>query len=180
MIKKVNNQFGNKTLELFELMENTENWEQYVTEKTANIVKYVKEHQSMNQACDYFDVGYPTIRSHILKAIERIKSKNTEFRRSGQSKLARELFSLMENTPNWEDSVTKYEAELAKKFKEVKNFYQLGKELNMAPSNIAGTLYGTSQKIGVINKIKEGVPQSDRRNFTVLSNNQHIEDLNAE
>lgn len=176
---KVNKQFGEKTLELMELMDNTPDWPQYVTDKTAEIITFLKESQSMKETEDFFDMKYTTVRSHILKAIDRIKNKRTDFRQGGKSELAQELFGLMD-IENWEDYVTNYEAELAKKFKLTRNFYKLGKELNIAPSNIAGTLYGTTQKIGVIGKIKERILQSDRRDFTVLSEDQHIEELNAE
>lgn len=179
MTKAVNKQFGEKTLELFDLMESTENWEQYVTKKTAEIVQSVKDTQSMQETMENFDMKYTTVRSHILKAIDRIKNERTDFSRQGKSDLAQELFKLME-IPNWESTVTHYESELAKKYKEVKNFYKLGKELNISPGNIAGTLYGTTQKLGVIGKIKEGTLQSERRDFTVLEENQSIEKLNVE
>lgn len=184
--KATNKQFGEKTLELFDLMDSTPGWEQYVTKKTADIVKFVKESQSMKETQIKFakenekEMKYTTVRSHILKAIDRIKNKRTDFTRQGKSDLAQELFELMDRTTEWESSVTNYEAELAKKFKEVKNFYELGRELNMAPGNIAGTLYGTTQKLGVIGKIKEGIPQTDRRDYTVLHENQNIKELNAE
>ena len=175
--KKVNKLFGEKNLELFRLMDETPNWEQYVSEKTAAVIKYVKESQSMQATMEHFGMKYTTVRAHILKAIDRIKNKKTDFKRGGKSELAQELFRLMDETPNWEQYVTHYEAELAKRFRKVKNFYKLGKELNIAPSNIAGTLYGTTQKIGVIGKIKERKPQSERRDFSVLDENQSIEDL---
>lgn len=183
---KVNKQFGEKTLELFALMEGTENWPQYVTKKTAEIITVLKETQSMLETQQFFanengeEMKYTTVRSHILKAIDRIGNKKTDFRRGGKSELAQELFDLMDNTPDWEDYVTNYESELAKKFKKVRNFYELGRELNMAPGNIAGTLYGTTQKLGVIAKIKEGIPQTNRRDYTVLEQDQNIEDLNAQ
>lgn len=185
-MKKTNKQFGEKTLELLRLMDETPNWEQYVTEKTGEIITILKETQSIKETQDFFkdengkDMPYITVRSHILKAIDRIKNKKTNFRRGGKSELAQQLFSLMDTTANWEQYVTHYEAELAKKYREVRNFYKLGEELKIAPSNIAGTLYGTTQKIGVIGKIKEGVPQNERRDFSVLAEDQNIEQLNAE
>ncbi|AEO93775.1 gp517 [Bacillus phage G] len=185
MTKDTNKRFGEKTLELFDLMEKTPDWEKYVSEKTGEIITFLKETQSMKETEDFFGEGgepmpYITIRSHILKAIDRIKHKKTTFRQGGRSAKSKELFRLMEITPNWEEYVTHYEAELAKKYREVKSFSKLGEELNIAPSNIAGTLYGSTQKLGVIGKIKEGVPQSERRDFTVLAEDKSIEDLNAE
>lgn len=178
MEKKVNKQFGEKTREVFKLIESNPDWEKYVTDNTAEIVKYVKKSQSMQETMQEFDMKYTTVRSHILRASDRIKNKRTDFRHEGRSKLARELFNLMDNVNNWEQYVTTYEAELAKKFKEEKNFYEMGRKLNISPGNIAGTLYGTTQKVGVIGKIKERRLQSDRRDFTVLRENQSLDDLN--
>ena len=174
----VNKRFGEKVNELFYLMNNTPNWEKYVSEKTGQVITVLKETQSIKETEEIFEMKYITVRSHIIKAVDRIKNKKTDFRRGGKSKRAQELFSLMDNTPNWEQYVTHYEAELAKKYKEVKNFYRLGEELNLAPSNIACTLYGSTQKLGVIGKIQEGVPQVERRDFSVLQEDQSIEELN--
>ena len=173
-MKQVNKRFGQKTLRVLELMETVPEWEKYVTDKTAEVLKYLRETQSIEQTKTHFGMEYTTVRSHILRGIDRIENKKTYYRRNGQTELAQELFELMENTPNWEEYVTHYEAELAKNFKKVKNFYKLGKQLNIAPSNIAGTLYVTTQKIGVIGKIKERIPQTQRRDFSVLSENEKL------
>ena len=34
-------------------------------------------------------------------------------------------------------------------------FYEVGRILQTKPSNIAGTLYGTSQRLGVVGKIEK-------------------------
>jgi hypothetical protein len=189
--KKTNKLFGEKIREVFELMENTPDWEKYVTEKTANVVKYLKESQSMIDTEKKFSMKYITVRSHVLRAGERIKSRDSEFKHEGKSKLAKELFELMDTVENWEQYVTPYEAELAKKFKEVCNFYKLSTLLGMdkivldkngkekiisGAGNIAGTLYGTTQKIGVIGKIKERRLQADRRDYTILGENETLDD----
>lgn len=174
MSDNVNKQFGKKTRDLLNLIEVTPDWEQYVTDKTAEVVKKVHGNQSMKETIDELDMKYTTVRSHLLKAYDRISEKRTDFRRGGKSDLATELFELM-NVEDWETFVTPYEAELAKQYKEVKNFYELGRKLNISPGNIAGTLYGTTQKIGVIGKIKERLPQVERRDFSVLSPEETLE-----
>lgn len=195
--RAINPQFGKKMRRLFELIETVEDWEQYVTEETAEIVKYVYDVQSMKVAESGLSMKAPTIRAHLLRAMDRISEKNTTFKHGGKSELAQELFALMDEVPNWEEYVTEYEAMLAKTFREVKNFYKLseifgldkfvtgddGKEKKISGGgNIAGTLYGTTQKVGVIGKIKEARLQSDRRNFSIYDNDKDDEfnDLNAQ
>lgn len=156
--------FGAKVNELFELMETVEDWKKYVTSKTADICTYLYNCQSMNETMDHFDMKYITVRAHLMRAAERISDRRTDFKREGKSDQAQELFELMDTVEDWEEYVTEHEANMAKKFREVKNFYKLSEVLGVAPGNIAGTLYGTTQKMGVITKIKAGVPQSQRRN----------------
>lgn len=161
----LNPKFGDKILELYKLVDETPDWEKYVSKKTAEVVKFVFEKQSTDEAIEHFNMKYTTVRSHLLRALDRVGEKNTEFKRYGKSDQAQELFELMDTNSDWKDYVTDNEAFLAEKFREVKNFYELGRLLNLAPSNIAGTLYGTTQKIGVIGKIKQKLPQIDRRDI---------------
>jgi hypothetical protein len=194
--RPINKQFGKKIRALFELIENTENWEQYVTDETAEVVKYVYDVQSIKIAESGLNMLGVTIRAHLLRALDRITDKNTEFKHGGKSELAQELFNLMDTVPNWEKYVTEYEALLAKTFREVRNFYKLAEVLGLnkvnaegkvisGAGNIAGTLYGTTQKMGVIGKIKEGKPQSERRDFSIFEDNhksnkseQEIDEIN--
>lgn len=169
MSQDVNKQFGKKTRDLLNLIEKTPDWEQYVTDKTAEVVKKISDNQSMQGTMDEMNMKYTTVRSHLLRAYDRISEKRTDFRRGGKSDLAQELFDLMDNVSEWEIYVTPYEAELAKQFRDVRNFYELGRQLGISPGNIAGTLYGTTQKVGVIGKIKEKLPQAERRDFSILS-----------
>lgn len=161
--KKKKSPFGAKVNELFEIMETTPDWEQYVTKKTSEICKKLYDNQSMNETMEYFDMKYITVRAHLLRAIERISDKRTDFKREGKSDQAQELFELMDSVENWKEYVTDNEANMAEEYRKVRNFYRLSESLGVAPGNIAGTLYGTTQKMGVITKIKAGVPQSDRR-----------------
>lgn len=162
--RKKKAQFGAKVNELFELMETVEGWEKYVTTKTADICNYLYNSQSMNETMEHFDMKYITVRAHLMRAAERISNRRTDFKREGKSEQAQDLFKLMDTVENWEEYVTEHEANMAKEFRKVRNFYDLAKVLGVAPGNIAGTLYGTTQKMGVITKIKAGVPQSQRRN----------------
>lgn len=163
--KDINPKFGGKIEELFDLINEVEDWEQYVTEKTANVVKYLYKCQSMLETEQHFDMKYTTVRAHLLRAISRISERRTDFKREAKSDQALELFEIIDNTPNWKDFVTDNEAMLAEKFREVKSFYELGRMLDLVPGNIAGTLYGSTQKLGVIGKIKQGIPQTDRRDI---------------
>lgn len=155
--------YGARSKELFELMDTVENWEQYLTEDTADIVKHLRITESVVETAEHFELKYPTVHANILRAIDRIKNKRTDFKRGGKTKQARELFELMDKVENWKEFVTDYEAFLAEQYRKVKNFYELGRILDLKPSNIATTLYGSTQKIGVIGKIKEGIPQTQRR-----------------
>jgi DNA-binding CsgD family transcriptional regulator len=174
MSQEINKQFGKKTRDLLNLIDTTPDWEQYVTDKTAEVVKMIHVNQSMQDTMDELDMKYTTVRSHLLRAFDRISEKRTDFRRGGKSDLAQELFDLMDNVDNWEAYVTNYEAQLAQQFRDVKNFYELGRQLSIAPGNIAGTLYGTTQKVGVIGKIKEKLLQSDRRDFSILGTEETL------
>lgn len=161
--KEINKKFGKKILDLFEVIQNDPNWEKYVTEKIANVIKVVYKNQNMIDSAIELNMPYITIRSHLIQATKRIRSKNTKFREVGEHAL--ELFKLMDETENWKDYVTNHEAELAEKFKEVKNFYEVARQFDLQAGNIAGTLYGTNQKIGVIKKIKQKIEQKNRRNI---------------
>lgn len=154
--RKSGNQLGSKAKMLFELMNNISDWELYVNEKTAEIVKKLYETRSMTITGNYFNMKYITVRSHILKAIERISSKRVDFNRNGQSPLAQKLFILMDS-PDWKVKLTEHEIMLAEKFKESRNFYAVARDLNLLPGNIAATLYGSTQKLGVIGKIEKNM-----------------------
>lgn len=164
--KNFNLKLGNLALELFEAMNKEPEWEKYVSVKTAKVIKVFYEIQNMNETCRVLGhMKYTTVRSHIIRALNRITEKKTDFKHGGKSEQAQELFDLMDNVTEWPKFVTNQEYELATKFRQVRSFYELGRQLNLKPGNIAGTLYGTTQRIGVIGKIKLKINQTDRRDI---------------
>ena len=148
------NQFGSKVKELFELIEKNHDWEKYVSDKTKLVVKTLYKNQNMTNTLEELDMKYITARSHIIRAVDRIKEKKTDYLRQGQSKQAQKLFKLMEEE-NWQEGLTENEIKLAEAFKKHKSFYEVGRKFDIAPSNVAMTLYGSNQKLGVISKINK-------------------------
>lgn len=163
--KDINAKLGTFVLELFDLINEQEDWEKYLTPATVKTVKTIYETQSMNETCEILNMKYVTVRSHLIKAVDRISNKRTNFRRGGKSEHAQELFDLMDSVENWKSFVTDQEAMLAIKYREVKNFNELGRQLGLAASNIYNTIFGNTRLIGVVGKIKQGLPQSERRDI---------------
>lgn len=155
----IGNQLGSKVQELFKLIEQTPNWEMFVSDQTEHVVKTLYKHKNMTDSLEELGMKYTTARAHLLRAIERITEHKVDFLRKGESKQAQQLFSLMDSIPCWENIVTEREAMLAKKFRKVKSFYELGRELNQSPGNIAATLYGSTQKMGVVGKLLKRLPK---------------------
>jgi DNA-binding CsgD family transcriptional regulator len=147
-------QFGKKIKNLFELINQEKNWEQYVSEKTALIVKTLYKNMNMTETLEELEIKYPTARAHILRALDRIENHKLDYLHKGQSEQAQKLFKLM-NSEDWETVLTDNEVLLAKNFKELKNFYEVSRKLNVKPGNIAATLYGSTQKLGVIFKLEQ-------------------------
>lgn len=166
--REYNKKFGKKILDLFKLINEDENWEKYVQPNTANVVKTMYKLQSFIDAERELDMKTTTIRSHLLRALSRIEEKKTDHKRDALGDLSIELFRLVDSTENWKDYVTNHEVELVETYRDVKNFYEVARLLGLNENNagnIAGTLYGTTQKIGVIGKLRQGIPQSERRNI---------------
>lgn len=147
-------QLGNKVHDLFNLIETVDDWEKYVSSKTEEIVKTLYKTKVIKDSMDELGLKYSTIRSHLMRARERIKDRRVDYLRNGESKMSQQLFSLME-IKGWQKNLTDHEILLAKEYKKEKNFYQVARKLGLTPGNIAGTLYGNTQKLGVIEKIKE-------------------------
>lgn len=147
-------QLGEKTKELISLVENNEDWKEYVSEDCQILIKTLIKNKNMTDTLEELNIKYPTARARIVRSIDRIKSKNTSFMRNGKSKQAKELISLTEQD-GWEKNLTNHEIKIVKEFKRLKNLYATGRELNISPSNVYGILYGNSQKQGIINKIKK-------------------------
>jgi DNA-binding NarL/FixJ family response regulator len=146
-------QFGPKIQELFHLMDTIKDWEQYVPLESIRVVKKLYELKNMTDTSEELDMKYVTVREHCLRAARRIKEKKLDYLRDGRSQLAQRLFDLMDRE-GWQTGLTEYEIALAEKFREVKSFYELARQLNLVPGNIAATLYGSTQKLGVISKIE--------------------------
>lgn len=147
-------QFGGKVKELFQLVESTPDWEQYVSEQTATVVKTLYKNKNMTETLEELDMKYTTVRAHLLRAIERIETQKKNYLREGQSEQAQQLLTLMDK-PDWKVGLTENEINLAETFKKVRNFYEVGRMLNIKPSNVAITLYGSNQKLGVVGKIQK-------------------------
>ena len=151
--KLTGNQLGSKVKKLFILIENIDNWEKYVAPSTVKVVKTVYELKNMTEALEKLDMKYTTARAHLMRALERIDKKKLDHLRNGLSSKALELFSLM-NTDNWKDGLTDREIEMAETFRETKSFYEAARKLSISPSVVSITLYGNTQKVGVLKKIK--------------------------
>lgn len=146
-------QLGGKVHELFKLIETTPDWEKFVSDQTEHVVKTLYKHKNMTDTLEELNMKYTTARAHLLRAIDRISERRVDFLRKGESKQAQQLFELMDAIPCWEQEVTEREAMLAKKFRKVRSFYEMGRELDQSPGNIAATLYGSTQKMGVVGKL---------------------------
>ena len=151
-----NKRFGKKIYELLDIVKTTENWQEYVSEQTVTIINTLKTKNNIVEVLEELDIKYTTAHAHLIRAIKRIQEKDVEFLRDGKSPNAKKLFELM-NTPEWQKSLTDKEVLIALAFRKYKNFYDCGKALKIAPSNIAAVLYGNSQKKGVIKKIESAV-----------------------
>lgn len=147
------NQYGAKVKELFKLIEETDNWEQYVAPQTKEVVMNIYNKGNMTEALEEMGMKYTTARAHLMRALERITSRKLDGLRDGLSRQSIKLLDLMENE-SWKEPLTEREIELAEKFRETKNFYEAARQLNIPPSTVAITLYGSTQKLGVVNKIK--------------------------
>ena len=145
-------QLGSKVKELFKLIENTPDWDKYVSNKTKKVVECVYKHKSMINATEELGVKYITARSHLMTALNRIEGKKTFSLRGAESGKAKTLFSLMEYE-NWKNGLSNKEIEIAESYRKYKSFHEVGRRLNMAPANVSGVLYGNTQKLVVINKI---------------------------
>lgn len=152
----VNKKFGKKIHELLSIVDNTKDWKNYVSEQTVTIINTVQEKNNIIEVLEELDMKYTTAHAHLIRAIKRIQEKDVEFLRDGKSPNAQKLFELM-NNKGWKKNLTVKEVQITESFKKHKNFYDCGKELKIAPSNVAAILYGNKQKKGVIKKIEEYV-----------------------
>lgn len=156
-IQSTINKFGKKMTELLNLVGDPTNneWKNYVSTETIKLIEDLLEFENMSAVMEKNDTSYINLRAKYMIALDRIQNKRKDRIRNGKSEKARKLFLLIENNPNWKDFLTDREIKYTEKFMELKNFYAVGKELKVSPSNIAGALYGTNQRSGVIGKIEK-------------------------
>lgn len=147
-------QLGDKVHDLFELIEETPNWEKYVSSQTEKVVKTLYRTKVMKNTMEELDMKYTTVRAHLMRARDRIGKKKVDYLRDGESKLSRKLFQLMESD-KWRNCLTEHEVLLAEEYRKEKNFHEVARKLDLTPGNIAATLYGNTQKRGVISKIEK-------------------------
>lgn len=146
--------FELKLNELCILIENNKNWKDYVEEKNIYLLENYYQNRDINKVLTDGNISYGNFKAKALTSIDRIKNKNTNRIRNGKSEKAKKLLELLE-LDNWTSVLTEREIKYAKLFKDHKNFYSVGRMLNVNPSNVAGALYGTNQRKGVISKLEQ-------------------------
>jgi hypothetical protein len=149
------NKFGKKIKELIELVHETQDWSKYVDDKTATLINQLLTVQNLSAIADNNKLTYSTLRSKYMVAIDRIKTRNDKFTRNGKSEKAQKLLNLIKATPEWEKALTKKEVEYVNLFIELKNFHKVAEAVDAEASNVAGKLYGTNQRAGVMQKIEK-------------------------
>lgn len=149
------NKFGKKMKELCDVVAADPNWRDYVEGSTVTLIEDLFTIQNLTAVSQKHNLTYTNIRAKYMVALERIKAKKTDKIRNGKSNKARHLLELLEETKDWEVPLTEREIAYATLFKQYKNFYEVGRILKTKPSNVAGTLYGTNQRLGVIGKIEK-------------------------
>jgi hypothetical protein len=149
------NKFGKKIKELIQLVHDNEDWKKYVDESTAGLIEQLLTVQNLSVIIqNNKDLNYSTLRSKYMVAIDRIKAKNNKFTRNGKSDKAKEFFDLIESTPDWKKPLTEIEIKYVESFLVLKNFHEVARQLKAKPGNVAGKLYGTNQRAGVMQKIE--------------------------
>lgn len=153
-VQSTYNKFGKKIKELIKIVNETEDWKDYVEPDTIKLINELLEIQNMSEIIKINDISYTNLRAKYIAALDRIKAKNSTGIRKGKSYKAKKLFELVETTDGWQTALTDREILYVDTFKKYKNFYEVGRRLDVSPSNVAGTLYGTNQREGVTNKIE--------------------------
>lgn len=149
------NKFGKKMKELIKVVNETEGWEEYVEDNTVILINDLLIIQNLGAIMIKHDISYTNLRAKYIVASERIKTQNNSRIRFGKSGKARQLLDLVSSTPDWMKALTDREITYVNAFQKFKSFYEVGRKLDVKPSNVAGTLYGTNQRVGVIGKITE-------------------------
>lgn len=155
MQKETYNKFGKKMKELIKLIEEDSNWNKYVDSSTEKLINDLLEYKNMSIIMEKHKMTYGNLRAKYMVALRRISEKDTTKIRGGKSNKAIHLFKLIDSIPNWKEPLTENEILYIEKFKELKNFYAVSRELNVPPSNIVGAIYGTKQRVGAVRKIEK-------------------------
>ena len=155
MTSSTYNKFGNKMKKLISLVGEVEDWREYVEPRTAKLIEDLLQLENISLVMEKNKISYLNLRAKYMVAIDRIETRKTNYIRAGKSDKSKKLFELIEQVPNWESALTPMEISYVKEYKELKNFYAVGRQLDVSPSNVAGALYGTRQREGVIRKIEK-------------------------
>ena len=139
--------------ELCILIDNNPNWRDYVEEKSIKFLEAFYVTKDLNFVLSDGKISYGNFKAKVIASVDRIKNKNTSRIRNGKSDKAKKLLELL-NQEGWKEPLTDREIMYAELFKKHKNFYTVGRLLDVNPSNVAGALYGTNQRKGVINKLE--------------------------
>lgn len=144
-----------------EVVKKDENWRDYVNTETVVLIEDLFKYQNLTIVAKIHNMKYISLRSKYLTACKRIKNKSKDYMRNGKSEKAQKLFGLINKLPDWKKGLTDTEILYTEKFLKLKNFHAVGKELNSAPSNIAGTIYGTTQRSGVMEKLEKNYKNTE-------------------
>ena len=144
-----------KTEELLTLVAATPDWRTYVGPITEEVVAVLLRERTLAKTANATSMRYTTVRAHVLLALERIKAQRTDFLRYGRSTMAQELWDILAQQPDWAQHLTSHEVAVVRSFIRHRNFYLVGAELGIKPSNAAAVLYGSTQKLGVVGKLRQ-------------------------
>ncbi len=149
--------------ELCDLIEKDPNWKNYVEEKSIKFLEEFYQTRDLKALINKGEISYGNFKAKVIVAVDRIKNKKTSRIRNGKSDKAKKLLELL-SIDQWQAPLTEREILYASLFKKHKNFYEVGRVLDVNPSNVAGALYGTNQRKGVITKLEQFKKQNLSKN----------------
>ena len=142
---------------LKKLIEEDPEWEKYIESNSAELIEKLIEFGTIKQTSEFFNLDYQSVRGKIERSIKRIKEKNQNGLRGGQSQKAKKLKRLLELTSEEElkKILTENEYKFTKKYLECENFNEVARTFDISPSNVMITLYGSKNRAGVIGKLEK-------------------------
>ena len=146
-MKNTSAKFGKKMKELIELVNSTENWEQYVDDDTKEKILSLQELNNISEVVKKHNTTYGCLRAKYMIALRRIREKDNTRLRNGKSNKAQELFNIIENNPHWREKLSKTEISHIELYMKLKNYYKVANELKRQPSNVYKTIYNALRKI---------------------------------